>query len=63
MSSAQWETQLQFVKAVISQLPAVGEDSYRIAVAVFSDKQDFTSVFDYNDYDFRFVPQAYFAGL
>jgi hypothetical protein len=58
MSLPQWETQLKFVKAVISQLPEVGEDAYRIAVAVFSDKNDFSTVFDYKDYGFRSVPMT-----
>jgi hypothetical protein len=53
MSSAEWETQLKFVAAVIAELPAVGPSSYRIAVAAFSNKDDFTIVFNYSSYDFR----------
>jgi hypothetical protein len=55
MSSAEWETQLEFVATVISELPEVGEDTYRIAVVIFSDKDDFATVFDYNDFEFRYV--------
>jgi hypothetical protein len=55
MSSAEWETQLEFVATVISELPEVGENGHRIAVAIFSDKDDFATVFDYNDFGFRSV--------
>jgi hypothetical protein len=55
MSSAEWEILLEFVATVISELPEVGEDTYRIAVAIFSDKGDFATIFDYNDFSFRSV--------
>jgi hypothetical protein len=55
MSSAEWEMQLEFVATVISELPEVGEDTYRIAAAIFSDKDDFATIFDYNDFGFRSV--------
>jgi hypothetical protein len=47
--------QLEFVAAVISQLVEVRADAFRVAVAIFSDKNDFTVVFDYDDYEFRLV--------
>jgi hypothetical protein len=33
----------------------VRADAFRVAVAIFSDKNDFAVVFDYDDYDFRLV--------
>ena len=55
MSSAEWEKQLEFVATVISKLPTTASDDHRVAVAIFSDKGDYTTIFDYNDYDFRSV--------
>jgi hypothetical protein len=55
MSSVEWETQLEFVATVISELPEVGEGTYRIAVTIFSDKDDYDTIFNYNDFGFRSV--------
>jgi hypothetical protein len=59
MSSSDWETQLEFVAAVISAIPDVGEDAHRVAVVSFSDKNDFTTVFDYNDFGFQSVTSLF----